>query len=330
MGKRFKNPSREAKYPPIEDGDQVAYLLLSARVPSNSLHPRSLAALQAIESAQEAGESLGVKVWSMRLAWRQGGGGEYRYFFRFPGFARDDKRAKEFGECFFFALSLTFGPCLERIEAVVFRVPADLVRGHRCVAIDSLAQVEEARPYADRTLETPMVVLGSSFHTSAAYFDTAWKITPVLVKDERLRRAARYLKASKDAFHAWPGQVWDIMKSPTAKVQTELEQTALENALQNAFKAVEAVLGDPSKDDAKLRARMEAVGLDPDEEVGYIDKASLQTTIRRMSWTRDKKSAHGSTPPRPITAGELVEFQACAQLVVLVAIEHVLGGPIYP
>lgn len=329
MDEGSRNLIREPKHPQIEDGDQVAYLLLRARVPSTS-SPGPLATLQAVESAQKAGESLGIKVWPMSLAWSQDEVGDYRYFFRFPGFARDDKRAQEFGECFFLALSLTFGPCLDRTEAVVFRVPADLVRGHRCVFADMLAQVEEARPYADRTLETPMLTLGSSFHTSAAYFDTAWKTTPVLVMDERLRRAARYLKASKDDFHAWPGEVLDILDNPTATAQTELEQTALENALQCAFKAVEAVLGDPPKDDAKLRAKMEAVGLDPDEEVGYRDKAALQTMVGRMSRARDKKAAHGSTPPMPITVGELVEFQACAQLVVLVAIEHALGEPIHP
>jgi hypothetical protein len=40
-----------------------------------------------------------------------------------------------------------------------------------------------------------------------------------------------------------------------------------------------------------------------------------------MSAARDKKSAHGSTRYRSITPAELLEFQACAHVVVVAALE---------
>ena len=331
MDGEFQILSREPRYPPIKDGDEVAYLVLHVGVPSTGWPARSVAELEGVKSAQKAGVILGIKLWPMRLTWPGRRPGEYRYFFRFPRFRKDDQHAQRIAECFLYALAATSGPFLGRIEeAAVFRVPADLVRRCRSVVVDKLIQVEEARPFDTRTLASPGLTLGSSTTTGGERFDAAWKITPTIVQNEGLRRAVRFLKASQDDFFVWPGQVGEVLAKPDMTASTGFEQTALENALQNAFKAVEAVLGDPPKDGVKFRAKMAAIGLDPDEEVGYGDKAPLQTVVRGMSLARDKKAAHGSTLPRAITVGELMEFQACAQLIVLAAIEKVMGEPIYP
>jgi hypothetical protein len=330
MSEIIRVQTRKPKHPPIKDGNQVAYLLLHVHLPSYISPVPSVHHLDGVKSAQRVGKVLGFKIWPIRLTWSHDSCvGLHRYLFRFPRYQRDDQRAQQIAECFLHGLALTFGPFMGPNEvASVFRVPADLVRKSHTVSGDMLVQVEEARSYGARTLEFPHT-LGSSISISEDYFDEAWKITPVLFQNEVLYRAVRFLKASQDDFFVWPGQINEVIANSDMVAPTSFEQLGFENALQNAFKSIEAVLGDPPTDDSKFFAKMESIGLEPDEEVGYANRIPLHKVIRAMNKARDKKAAHGSTRHRTITCGELMEYQACARMVVWVAIENRLGEHIY-
>jgi len=101
-----------------------------------------------------------------------------------------------------------------------------------------------------------------------------------------------------------------------------LPETKVETALQNAFKAIEAVIGDPPKDDRKLALKLRNIGLDFQEEVGYGNKDKLGQLIRKINLERDRKAAHGSTSPRTIRIVDMMEYQACARYIVIAALEH--------
>lgn len=90
---------------------------------------------------------------------------------------------------------------------------------------------------------------------------------------------------------------------------------------------MEAVVGDPPKDDHKFCRNIRDAGLDPHEELGYPDAMELHSVIRDMNEARDKKAAHGSTKRRESAIGELLNYQACARHVVWGAVEHQLGHP---
>ncbi|MGA3245436.1 MAG: hypothetical protein ABSE41_12525 [Bacteroidota bacterium] len=108
-----------------------------------------------------------------------------------------------------------------------------------------------------------------------------------------------------------------------------------EAAVLNAFKAVEAIIGDPPKNEKKFRQCLIDVGLDPDELVGFVGRGPDSGTdlrvpicekIRQMSYVRDKKAAHGrSSADRRLSYFQIMDFQECAATVVQVAIEHKLG-----
>ena len=68
--------------------------------------------------------------------------------------------------------------------------------------------------------------------------------------------------------------------------------------------------------------------MDPHEEVGYVEKNPIQRVIRQMNEARDKKAAHGSTPNRRIPNADLLNFQACAEVIVLAALEKARGRPL--
>ena len=307
----------------------MCYLLLHLGVPSSRSPVSSAGQLQAVRSARRAGKELGIRVWPSRVFW-PGKEGHYRYFFRFPRYRRDDVQATHVAEAVLFAVTLTHGPFMDTYAMTsVFRVPSELVRDAGSVPIDWLIQIEEERAPDDRTLAFPATKLDAATFMASYHIDAAWKITPVLVRDAALHQATQMLKASKDDFYVWPGGIVDVVSDPGLTASSGLEQNKLENALQNAFKAIECVLGDPPKDDTKFFAKLKSIGLDPCEKVGYIRKLPLHQVIREMNVARDKKAAHGSTPRRAITVGEMLEYQACADLVLWVAIENRLGETIY-
>ncbi len=296
--------------------------------------PPSIKRLRGVTSANKAGKDLGIKVWPVRLTWKNSQG-YFRYLFRFPRYRRDDKQAIRIAESVLYAMSLVSGPIFNMFmgtretASVVFRIPAGLARDTDSIPIDKLVQVEEARAFGDRSLDFPAGTLSTVTSTHHSDIDAAWKIAPIIFQDEALYRAVRFLKTSQDDFYVWPGQTAGVIDNPDLSAETGFEQSLLENALQNAFKAVEAVLGDPPKDDRKFFSKISSIGLDPNDEVSYTSKLPLHKVIRDMNDARDRKAAHGSTTNRTITVGEMMEYQACARLIVWAAIESKLGQSIF-
>lgn len=193
---------------------------------------------------------------------------------------------------------------------------------------EDLVHYEESRPFEERTSEFPGLALSRSFGTSETYVDAAWKITPLIMHDANLKLAAQFLSESQDNFFVWPGGMDEAIGQSAYVPKSVYEQVRFENALQNAFKAIEAVIGNPPKSDIKFFQTIKEIGLDPSEEFGLND-LPLNKVIRKMSIARDKKSAHGSTKDRNISVGELLDYQFCARLIVITAFEKQLDTSIY-
>jgi hypothetical protein len=156
----------------------------------------------------------------------------------------------------------------------------------------------------------------------------AWGIARALYDNQYLFNSANFLKSSQEKFFVWPGQLDEVIED-TSIAKAGWEQTRLEDALLNAYKTVEAIIGDIPKDERKYFSKLESIGIDPHETVGYAPKKELHIVIREMNDQRDKKAAHGRTPNREITIGSMLEYQACARYVLVSAIENYLGESIY-
>ncbi|MFW6118903.1 MAG: hypothetical protein ACOC7S_01055 [Planctomycetota bacterium] len=253
------------------------------------------------------------------------------YLFRFDKFPRDDRKATRLAESFVYGVTLMLFPLVERGEDVLtFRVPHALVAGTDTVPAADLVDLEERRPWEERTLDFPHQQLGYGAYSAAEVLAAGWRIAALAIREERLFRALRFLNASKEDFDVAPGELREILCSDEEPPRTTLTQTRFENALQNAFKAIEAVIGDPPKDDGRLFRKIRDVGLDPGEMVGYGRKMPLHEAIRWANDARDKKSAHGSTKKRKISVLELLNHQSCAEHVIWAALENTLGEPIFP
>lgn len=325
----YDDIGRKRKYPLINDEKKVCYMLLHVSIPAERNPPESIEQLEGLTSAKRAGKQIGIKVFPMRVNWKDSRG-YFRYFFSFPRYQRDDKKAQDIGECFLFSLVFVHGPEIFLDETrSVFRVPFEVLRNKIEIPLDQLEEIEESRSFFDRTLESPFHTLGAISGTTGKRYDAAWKITPMLLKNESIYHAVRFIEASKKEFCIYPGEVRDVLNEPDQTAITGSDQTRFENSLQNAFKAIEAVIGDPPKKDARFFLKLKSIGLDPNIEVGYREKRPIFKFIREMNNIRDKKAAHGSTKNREITVCELMEYQECAHSVVWVAIENLLGEHIF-
>lgn len=308
-------------YPPVPDSDRVWYLLLHLGFPSKHILSSSRHIIQAKQSCKEIGLKLSV--------FPIGAGGQPaysdRYFFRFPYYRRDDETATHLGEIILLTAWVTCGPLGDPEDfAPVLRIPRELIDKQLPLLLDDLVKLEYSRDWSDRVLYFPKETIGSFSGFAEYRIEKIWRRFPIIVSNDHLLRAVRFLKTSKENFHVYPGQITNVLDHPNKTAQFLSEQTHLETALHSAFMSLEAIIGDPPKNDRKLGLRLREVGLDPSEGVGYSTKKTLLQTIREFSDARDKKSAHGSISSRTISVLETLEFQSCAEYVLDSAIEKAI------
>lgn len=224
-------------------------------------------------------------------------------------------------------MALAMGPFTEARDPLVLRVPDAMIRRKHTVPLDALVALEESRPWTERTLSCPGAEIASVSKAATNTHEFGWRTAAVIFPNSALFDATRFLKRSYESFYVAPGGIKDVMYDDTPP-STGAAQNDREDALHSAFKAIEAVIGDPSKSDRRFFATLAELGIDPAEEVGYLNRTPLHIMIRRMNEARDKRSAHGSTRNRNISAAELLDFQACAEVIVAAALQKQRGSPL--
>ncbi len=243
-----------------------------------------------------------------------------RYLLCFGDNARRDEDALRLAEAFAYGLSTVGSPMIDTDEPLIFRVPSDIANS-RSLAVKTLLKIETSRHPDDRSFPFPRPgVLSAYSAADLLSHENGWRIAATTFFDNVLFEATRFLQRSVECFFVYPGGIDEVAYDDLCPHSASL-RSRFEDALHNSFKAVEAIIGDPPKDDRRLSEKLKTIGISFDEPVGYRAKESIGVVIRSMNVARDKKSAHGSTKHRSITPAELLEFQGCAQTIVLAALE---------
>ncbi|APV43867.1 hypothetical protein Dform_00512 [Dehalogenimonas formicexedens] len=154
----------------------------------------------------------------------------------------------------------------------------------------------------------------------------ALQIMPVFYKNQSIMNSASFYRESIHKIWLCEEDIAEIIldnEIPTSIV----EKANIETAYQNAFKAIEAIIGEPPSNIDRLRDKMVAQGIDPDEVIGGSHLGSAEETIikkvLRMQRTRDKKAAHGKTDhSRDIDYVELNDKQKLAKRIILHTVSH--------
>jgi hypothetical protein len=310
----------------LADAKGIAYLLMYLGVPSDRLPSPDRASLKCVDSARRAGAASGFEVWPAALVGKDSPA-HFRYFFSLPDGSRDDGSAIRFAESILYAARLIKGPMFEAFRLpLAFPLPTELLADGRILETESLVRVVADGALGEWELNGLRSDLNTVWYFEDAAVDMAWSFAPLVFGKRNFYDALRFLMASQDRWHVWPGEVDGVLARPGVPI-TGAEQNIFEDALLNDYKAVEAILGDLPADDRRLGAKLHAIGEDPDEDVGYDHQMSLLTALREMNDARDKRAAHGSTRNRTITTRDLMDFQMLAQRTVWGALEHELGTP---
>ena len=253
-----------------------------------------------------------------------------RFFFRFPRYLCDDEKAIRIGESVLLGIDISYGPLPFSdifLPNPVYSFPSSLFSKNGFVSENDLNQFEESKPYSEQTYSF-LGNLFSSCWISEIHVEAAWRIARVMFSNQDLFNAANFLKSSQEKFYVSPGVLNDVIGNKSAAM-TGREQSALEDALVNSFKTIEAVIGDIPKDDRKFFRNLKREGINPHEIVGYSGKNEIYSVLRAINEARDKKGAHGKTTNREIMIGDLLEYQACARFILICAIENILGEKLY-
>jgi len=254
---------------------------------------------------------------------------EYEHGDRFAFYINDgemnDNLAQRFADAVMLSLAVVHNVAMDETPTAI-RIPESCIKKGRIIRIKDLVGDEGIGG------ETYFQVV-RAVGVSSEVLDYAWRIIPVIVGNQSTMDAASFYRESiTQAWVAGPdveGILWntDMSDIPSSQV----ERARVETAYQNAFKAVEAIVGEPPKDKRKLRLRLTERGINPDEMLGYNvygTKPAKDTILKKlidMQQTRDKKAAHGkSNIPRTIGYCELRDKQELARHLILFNIDFIL------
>jgi hypothetical protein len=138
--------------------------------------------------------------------------------------------------------------------------------------------------------------------------------------------ALAYIFESRKEFNFVGDSITMVQREPGAISASPIVAIGMETAFHNAYKAMEALLGgEPPKEKAKLRERLESRSIDPDEVVGFAGmREDMLARVMRLQATRDKRSAHAGrtgVKSRSITYFELMDAQYAAATAIKWRIE---------
>lgn len=137
------------------------------------------------------------------------------------------------------------------------------------------------------------------------------------LRDERFRSAVLYLYQSMKELgwdHCdWRRERYDDHFNPHISI------SEAESAVVNAFKSIEAIVGEPNRNPHKLAMRLRDNGLDPDARLGILNNDTLFNLVVNFHRIRDSVAAHGSITNRKrrLTVPEIIEMQAVARYILL-------------
>jgi hypothetical protein len=248
---------------------------------------------------------------------------EDRFIFYIRDAEKDDCLAQCFADAVMLSLAVAYDIAIEETPKAI-RIPESCLKKGRIIKIKDVVGSEGigGQIYSDvvHAVGVPSDVL-----------DYVWHIVPVILMNQSLMDATSFYRESITQAWVADDDVYDIMWDNSDLPSSKVESARVETAYQNAFKAVEAVIGEPPKDEKKLRLALIRNGVNPDEIVGYDlydmkpGKETLVKKVIDMHQIRDKIAAHGKTnKPRTIGYCELKDKQALACHIILTNINSIL------
>jgi hypothetical protein len=252
------------------------------------------------------------------------------FSFTVRGGEADDSLAQRFNDAAVAALTLLYGPSPFDEAPVVLRVPLSLLRSRkltRGTLVAKQAAMDHQEPFDELSL---LFTFGRCVQVPADVLATVWQSLPVTMSDP-FYDAVHFYAESVRQFSFEGDDIREVLLHDPALPLSKRDTVRAETAVQSAFKAVEALIGEPPRDERKLRRKLKDIGVHPDDLIGWQwsdlgpPREPILRGIRRLHDARDKRAAHAKTPSRtPLTYYEVMDCQGCARAVLVGALEHQL------
>jgi hypothetical protein len=307
---------------------RFAYILLHQAAALNSGIPSS----KVLGAMVEIEKKLGMKMWSWPVFSEQERSrkwARHRIFFTTPKGGRDDSFAARLSENILLLCELFYGPLYmmtDKYYALPFRFTR--FRKNAGIHLTSLSREVESTLKESHVIFIDQLIQGFSSIPEDT-LTLALRALPLVQSNESLRIATAFISKAQHDFYVYPGQIREAIHDGDWIPTGAYELAQWEAAFHNSYKAVEAIIGDPPRDDQRFRAKLIAMGIEPSEQVGYGKKEPISKVIRDMNHLRDTRVAHGSTRNRGIRLNQMVEFTQCASYVVRQALEQAYGGRLF-
>ena len=203
------------------------------------------------------------------------------------------------------------------LELYVLPLPANYVKAHIRLDIDEIVAAKQ-RDLDDRGEWMLRAQWGIKAYVKE---DWLYGLAPVLRRhliDERFASAASYLNTSVHDLR------WDMCDWREEDFDPDfdpyLPPAEAESAYLHAFKAIEALVGEPGKNH-RIKEALAKVGIDPEASFKFgPDIVPIAETIHQFLHTRDHTAGHGSPQnKRKLKLPEIFKVQAVARHMILFA-----------
>lgn len=251
------------------------------------------------------------------------------FAFTVRGGEADDSFAQRFADAVLATLTLLYGSTFDETP-VALRVPFSLLRRKKLTSSTLLGKQAikyDERPFDELSLR---LTFGGCLYVPPDVLGRVWESLPVTIADP-FYDAVHHYAASIREFCFQGDDIAEVLLDDPAYPVSRRDAVRAETAVHSAFKAVEALIGEPPRDDGKLRRKLEEIGVDPDELVGAQwfgrgpAKESVFVKVRNVHRVRDTRAAHAKTPNRSLLRYyEVMDCQGCARAVLVRAIQHQL------
>ena len=199
----------------------------------------------------------------------------------------------------------------------LYKIPRQLING-------SEVNIEDVERLDALTAEIPYRgaikrMLGSFIQIPGPALACIFYLLPLALSNVDLFNACSFFRSCCSDYNFMDGVVTEVLSDPKRQPESERERLALENVVLQSFRTVEAIVGEPGKDEMRFHSRMRAVNLDPSERVGFPGKRKkrVDESIRWLQSARDSAAAHGKRRrPHPFTMFEGMEAQHIADAVL--------------
>ena len=201
------------------------------------------------------------------------------------------------------------------LEFRPYQIPRELVKGGT-VSVEGLGRLEEfiGKEWLTQDIRRSAE---SFFAIGSCPLAQVFFLLPFVLQNEDLFNACSFFRESCKEYNFMDGAVSSVLHNPRQTPENEAQRLAIENVVLQSFRAIEAIVGQPGKNEDRYRQRLQKWGLKHGERVGFRKRHLLGKRIRWLNEARDSAAAHGKRRrAKPFTMYEAMEAQNLAESVL--------------